>query len=948
MYQDDIVIKGARVHNLKNLSLTIPRDKLVVITGVSGSGKSSLAFDTLFAEGQRRYVESLSAYARQFLGRIRKPDVDSIEGIPPAIAIEQKVNTRNPRSTLGTSTEIYDYLRLLYARVGVTYSPVSGKEVTRHSQDDVLRHILSMTQDQYVYILAPFGWNEEKKRVEKLLRLQEEGYSRFFNGKEVLRVESLLQDMALYAAQDIVLLVSRASSENSPDNKARLLDSIQTAFSIGDGVLYVDNGERSVFSTRFEADGITFMEPNEYLFSFNNPLGACPECGGYGMVTGIDESLVIPDPELSLYQNAVACWRGEVMSQYKDAFIQNAPGTGFPVHKPYKELTPGQKTLLWNGAGSTPGIHAFFEQLEEARYKIQNRIIISRFTGKTVCPVCLGSRLRKEASYVKIHGKRIDELLDMSIGDLYDYFAHIPWTEYQLNIAARTIEEINGRLRFLTRVGLNYLTLNRKSSTLSGGESQRVNLVSSLGSSLVGSMYILDEPSIGLHPRDTQRLLQTLKSLRDLGNTVIVVEHDEEIMRSADQIIDIGPLAGKDGGRLTYQGPPPMPGADIECGESRTLQFLTNPNVIPLPAQRRKWNSYIAVQGARHNNLKNVDVKFPLQVLTAVTGVSGSGKSSLIRDVLYYALCRELNQGSVPKPGLFRQLTGDIHRISGVEMIDQNPIGKSTRSNPVTYIKAYDDIRRLFSEQPYARMNGYGHSHFSFNIEGGRCPECLGEGSVKVEMQFMADVILTCESCGGRRFKPDILEVRYQDKNIADVLDMTVDEAISFFAAQKESTARRIAGRLEPLREVGLSYVKLGQNSSSLSGGESQRVKLAYFLSGETAVQNRLFIFDEPTTGLHAYDISKLLQSFNALISRGHTVLVVEHNIDVVKCADWVIDMGPDAGETGGYCCFSGTPEELARRDDLPTGRALGGKVSFPDVEQFHDSQSNNTSKKIG
>lgn len=928
MSEEKIVVKGARVHNLKNLSIEIPRDQFIVITGVSGSGKSSLAFDTLFAEGQRRYVESLSAYARQFLGRIKKPDVDLIEGIPPAIAIEQKVNTRNPRSTLGTSTEIYDYLRLLYARIGRTYSPVSGKEVTRHTVVDVLQFLFTLPENSHALILAPFGWDDRQRRVEILLQLQQEGFARFWDGKEMIRIEDILQQKIKYDNRDVFLLTGRVSPADNPDNRARITESINTAFSAGQGTLFIQTEERVVpFSTRFEADGITFMEPNEYMFSFNNPLGACPVCGGYGQVTGIDESLVIPDTGLSVYQDAVACWRGDVMKTFKEEVIRNASAAGFSIHKPYRELTDREKDWLWNGDDRITGINKFFKQLESARYKIQYRIIISRFTGKTLCPECSGTRLRKEASYVRISGMRIDQLLDMPVSQLAVFMDSVSLTQRELEIAGRTLEEIRSRLHFLNQVGLGYLTLNRRSATLSGGESQRVNLVSSLGSSLVGSLYILDEPSIGLHPRDTQRLLASLKALKEMGNTVIVVEHDEEIMRAADQIIDIGPLAGKDGGNLMYQGPPVLPGQKIDTGQSRTLRFLSDTNVIPVPVRSRTWNSYIMVRGASHNNLKDIDVKFPLQVFTAVTGVSGSGKSSLVRDVLYYALSRHYNQARTPAPGKFDGLGGDLHRLAGVELVDQNPIGKSSRSNPVTYIKAYDDIRKLFSEQPYARMNGYGHSHFSFNIEGGRCPECQGEGVVKVEMQFMADVVLTCESCGGRRFKPDILEVRYKDKNIYDVLEMTIEEAIAFFSSQKESAALRIADKLRPLDEVGLSYIKLGQSSSSLSGGESQRVKLAYFLSRESSETNRLFIFDEPTTGLHVFDIEKLLKSFQILIKNGHSVLVVEHNMDVVKCADWVIDMGPDAGQNGGTCCFCGTPRALAERTELPTGKALRSKI---------------------
>lgn len=928
MAEEKIVVKGARVHNLKNVSVAIPRDKLIVVTGVSGSGKSSLAFDTLFAEGQRRYVESLSSYARQFLGRVKKPDVDSIEGIPPAIAIEQKVNTRNPRSTLGTSTEIYDYLRLLYARIGKTYSPVSGKEVTRHSQEDVVRYILSLPKEKYALVMAPFGWDDAQRRVEKLLALQQDGYARFFDGKEAVRVEDVLQRLAEYETIDLMLLTGRVEPEDTPDNKARILESVRSAFSVGDGALFVYDGKQPVpFSTRFEADGITFQEPEEFLFSFNSPLGACPECGGYGQITGIDEALVVPDKTLSVYQDAIACWRGEVMSFFKNQVIDHAAEVGFSIHTPYEKLSQKEREWLWSGDENVAGIHRFFKHLESARYKIQNRIMISRFTGKTRCPECGGSRLRKEASYVKVHGKRIDELLEMSIEKVTAFFYDTLWTHQEQEIAGRTLQEIRSRLTFLNQVGLGYLTLNRRSSTLSGGESQRVNLVSALGSSLVGSLYILDEPSIGLHPRDTQRLLKSLKSLKDLGNTVLIVEHDEEIMRAADQIIDIGPLAGKDGGKLIYQGPPLAPGQPFKEKESRTLRFLSNPQVIPIPNKRRSWNSFIAVKGAAHNNLQHIDVKFPLQIFTAVTGVSGSGKSSLVRDILYNALAREYNQGRVPAPGKYDTLYGDIHRLGGVELVDQNPIGKSSRSNPVTYIKAYDDIRKLYSEQPYARMNGYGHSHFSFNIEGGRCPDCRGEGVVQVEMQFMADVVLTCDACGGKRFQPDILEVRYKEKNIHDVLEMTVKDAIDFFASQEEPAAKRIAQKLKPLDDVGLSYIKLGQSSSSLSGGESQRVKLAFFLSRDTLKGKRLFLFDEPTTGLHVYDIARLLKSFNALIDKGHSVLVVEHNMDVVKCADWVIDLGPGAGDKGGFCSFAGTPEALAERVDLPTGAALHEKM---------------------
>lgn len=919
-----IHIKGARVNNLKNIELKIPRNCFAVITGVSGSGKSSLAFDTLFAEGQRRYVESLSAYARQFLGRIRKPDVDFITGIPPAIAIEQKVNARNPRSTLGTVTELYDYLRLLYARIGKTFSPLSGREVRHDRPEDVSDYIFSLPKDSYAYIMAPFGWEQAGRRTEKLMELQQQGYTRFFDGKEMLKVETLLQNREAYASKPVLLLLDRIPVCDTPDNRARALDSIANAFSMGEGRLFVN--DRS-FSTRFEADGIRFEEPDEYLFSFNSPLGACPRCGGYGNIVGIDESLVIPDPQLSVYEDAVACWKGEVMRQYKLRFIQKAVPLGFPIHTPYCLLSPAQKALLWNEEKAFTGIRAFFRQLEKEKYKIQCRVMISRYTGKTLCPVCKGSRLRPEALYVKTGGKSIDQLLDLSLADLAAFFESLQLSPRDAKVSCRLLAEIKTRLAYLNKLGLGYLSLNRKSNTLSGGESQRVNLAHALGSSLVGSLYILDEPSIGLHPRDTQKLIETLRDLRDLGNTVIVVEHDEDIMRAADRIIDIGPLAGSHGGEISYQGPAPELHAPIDCGQSRTLEFLTHPHSIPIPTRRRRWNSYIDLNGVSENNLQHIDVRFPLQALVAVTGVSGSGKSSLVSDVLYPALYRELNQFGGKKAGKFVSIGGDTGRLSNVEMIDQNPIGKSSRSNPVTYIKAYDDIRRLFSMQTYARMNGFGHSHFSFNIDGGRCPDCLGEGFIKVEMQFMADVILPCESCGGKRFRSEILEVKYRGRNIYDVLEMTVEEAVDFFGSDADPLALKIAERLQPLMEVGLSYIKLGQNSATLSGGESQRVKLASFLGKDSAREARMFIFDEPTTGLHYYDIAKLLHSFEALISRGHSIVVVEHNMDVVKCADWVLDLGPDAGDRGGRLCFAGTPEKLIL-EDSPTGLALRRKMT--------------------
>ena len=926
MEKKEIHIRGARINNLQNIDVDIPLGKLVVITGISGSGKSSLAFDTLFAEGQRRFAESLSSFARQFLGRMSKPDVDLISGIPPAIAIEQKVNTRNPRSTVGTSTEIYDHLRLLFARIGKTYSPISGRQVRCDTAKSVAEYLCTLEKDSTALILADIRWQEDGK-IEKLLNLKEEGFTRIATRDgRMARMEEALQHIGDFGGEWL-LLADRISIDTDEDSVSRMLDSAQTAFAKGGGFLCVWSEEAGArdFSNLFEADGIRFEEPSEHLFSYNSPLGACPVCGGYGKTIDIDESLVIPDPTLSVYQGAVACWRGEVMKQLNDELILNAHKFDFPVHKPYIDLTQAQKDLLWNGNEHFTGITPFFKWVESQRYKIQYKYMLSRYSGKTVCRACGGSRLRPEALYVKIGGKNIHELMSLPIGELVRFFDALELDDYDRTIAERPLREIRSRLRYICDVGLSYLTLNRASNTLSGGESQRINLVSTLGNNLVGSMYILDEPSIGLHERDTQRLIGVLQRLRDLGNTVIVVEHDRHIIEAADQLIDIGPYAGVNGGRIVFQG---SIAEGIRAGaHSLTLDYLSGARTLPVPAKKRPWRYAVEVVGAQENNLKNISVKFPLRCLTVVTGVSGSGKSSLVGDILYPAVYRHLNQvGS--KPGIHKEIRGDLNKIAAIEYIDQNPIGKSSRSNPVTYLKIYDDIRKLFAEQPYARMSGYGHSHFSFNIDGGRCPECLGEGIIRIPMQFMADVEMVCDSCGGKRFKSDILEVTYQGKNISDILDMSVEEAIAFFGSQPEALARRIADRLQPLVDVGLSYVSLGQSSSSLSGGESQRIKLASFLGKDFEAKGSiLFVFDEPTTGLHFYDIEKLLTAFSALVARGHSILVVEHNLDVIRAADWVIDLGPDAGAAGGQVVFEGTPEALAEADTW-TARALRDDTS--------------------
>jgi excinuclease ABC subunit A len=923
-----IELKGVRTHNLKNIDIKIPYEKLIVITGLSGSGKSTLAFDTIFAEGQRRYVESLSSYARQFLGRMSKPDVDTISGIPPAIAIEQKVSSRNPRSTVGTSTEIYDYLKLLYARVGRTFSPVSGCEVKAHSVSDAVNYILSFQAQTPLLVLAPFANKNCSGLAEWLTNLVEHGFSRITVDGAIMRITDVLPEIDRLKKKTFCLLVDRITVANDAESVARFGDSAQTAFSEGNGVCIISTystekkkQKSQIFSLHFEADGITFEQPSEYLFSFNNPLGACKRCGGYGSITGIDENLVIPNKTLSVYNQAIACWRGEVLHTYYENLIMSASKFNFPIHRPYCGLTKEERDLLWKGNQYFCGITDFFNQLDAQKHLIQNRVLIARYTGKTVCPECEGTRLRKEANYVKINGKSISELAKMSVEELKYFFDNIKFTDYEIRIASRALEEIKNRLQYMLDVGLGYLTLNRLSSSLSGGESQRINLATSLGSNLTGSLYILDEPSIGLHSRDTMRLIKVLKQLRDLGNTVIVVEHEEEIMKAADMIIDVGPLAGRLGGEIVFQGKPEQATTE-QIKKSLTLEYLFKQKQIKTPKERRILNNYIKLTGVTENNLKNIDVRFPLGGIVAITGVSGSGKSSLVKNVLYPALFRKLNL-SGNMPGTFRDMSGDFKLIQNVELIDQNPIWKSSRSNPVTYIRVYDDIRKLYAELPLAKLNGYTAAHFSFNIDGGRCEECKGDGFIKVEMQFMSDIILECEACGGKRFKPEILEVKYKNLSIFDLLDYTVDQSIEFFAQQKEFTAKRIRDKLKPLQDVGLGYIKLGQSSNTLSGGESQRVKLAYFLSKEIAMESTIFILDEPTTGLHFHDISKLLSALNALVEKGHSIIIVEHNMDVIKSADWVIELGPDGGERGGNLCFEGTPEQLLQRHDLHTAKYL-------------------------
>ncbi|MGP1446225.1 MAG: excinuclease ABC subunit UvrA [Candidatus Limimorpha sp.] len=929
---DFIKIKNANVNNLKHLSLQIPKNRFVVITGLSGSGKSSLAFDTLFAEGQRRYVESLSAYARQFMGRLNKPDVELITGLSPAIAIEQNTSSHNPRSTVGTITEIYEYLKLLYARIGKTYSPVSGQQVRKHQVMDVVNHILALAEGTSAYIVVPLLLPEGRSLGEHLSILMQQGFSRLLVEDEIVRIDDFMGEVPRLKSDGIYLMVDRIKiGPQSNEEIGRLSDSVQTAFYEGKGscvVLSMLDGKKqsAEFSDRFEADGMTFTPPTPNLFAFNNPFGACPTCQGFGSVIGIDPDLVIPNKGLSVYEGAVACWRGEKMSEWKDALVRVAGKIGFPIHKPYFELTEDRKTLLWNGNSHFEGIRAFFQYVEEQSYKIQYRVMLSRYRGKTVCPECNGTRLRKETQYVKVGGQSICSLVQMPLEDLKRFFDTLELDETDQAIASRLLVEIKNRIDFMLEVGLGYLTLNRMSNTLSGGESQRIKLATSLGSSLVGSTYILDEPSIGLHARDTDNLIRVLKHLRDIGNTVIVVEHDEEIIRNADQIIDIGPLAGAFGGELVFQG-----AFDQlkDSKESLTAQYLTGKMKIALPKNRRSWNNAVVIKGATQHNLKNIDVKFPLNVITAVTGVSGSGKSTLVKDILYPALKRHLGETS-EKSGSFSSIEGSLSAIQAIEFIDQNPIGKSSRSNPVTYLKVYDEIRQLYSDQKLAKLRGIKPSQFSFNVPGGRCENCEGEGVTRIEMQFMADIYLPCEVCHGTRFKEEILEVKYDGKNVADLLAMTVDEAIAFFSkTSNNTTVARIVTRLLPLQEVGLGYLKLGQSSSTLSGGEAQRVKLASFLVKGQNEKPTLFIFDEPTTGLHFHDVNKLLDSFRALLLRGHSIIVIEHNMDVIKSADWVIDLGPCGGDNGGRVVFEGTPEALAACEASFTGQALSKKLTF-------------------
>ncbi|WP_304971813.1 excinuclease ABC subunit UvrA [Muribaculum intestinale] len=927
MSERNILIQGARVNNLKNVSVEIPRNHLVVITGVSGSGKSSLAFDTLYAEGQRRYVESLSAYARQFLGKMAKPEVDFIRGLPPAIAIEQKVNTRNPRSTVGTSTEIYDYMRLLFGRVGRTYSPVSGEQVRKHTVSDVLAVAGSYPEGTRVAVAAPIVLPEGRALRQQLEILMKGGYSRLVTVPDghFLEIEEILAGDSLPGASDgLMLLIDRLAVAGDGDELSRLAESAETAFFEGRDemvlLVWTDEGlKEHRFSKRFEADGITFREPSELMFNFNNPYGACPVCEGFGKTVGIDPALVVPDTSLSVYDDAVVCWRGEKMSECKRDLIRLAPQLGFPIHKPYCELTPDELDILWHGRGKFYGIDGFFKWVDENQYKIQYRVMKARYRGKTVCPECHGSRLKPDASYVKIGGRTIMELVSMPVADLRRWFSELVLDDTESRVATRLLMEINSRIGFLCDVGLGYLTLDRLSSTLSGGESQRINLATSLGSSLVGSLYILDEPSIGLHPRDTAKLVEVLRRLQMIGNTVVIVEHDADIMRAADYLIDVGRDAGRLGGNIVYQGPVnPLP---VDTADSYTVKYLRGDLSVPLPAQRRRWKDYIEVVGAREHNLKNIDVRFPLGVMTVVTGVSGSGKSTLVRDVFWRAMVRRLGEAG-DAPGLHKELRGDLSRIKAVEFVDQDPIGRSSRSNAATYLKAYDEIRKLFADQQGAKQMGFTPAFFSFNTEGGRCEECKGEGTITIEMQFMADIIIPCETCHGQRFKPEILDILYRGQNINDVLEMTVNQAIEFFGEDATSLAKKIVKRLKPLQDVGLGYIKLGQSSSTLSGGENQRVKLAYYLAQEKP-EPTMFIFDEPTTGLHLNDINKLMDSFNRLIAQGHTVLIIEHNLDVIKCADHVIDIGPEGGDLGGNVVASGTPEQIAACAGSYTGRYI-------------------------
>ena len=925
--KQNIIIKGAQVHNLKNVDVVIPRNKLVVITGLSGSGKSSLAFDTLYAEGQRRYVESLSSYARQFLGRLDKPKVEYIKGIAPAIAIEQKVNTTNARSTVGTSTEIYDYIKLLYARIGRTYSPISGQEVKKSTVTDVVNCVKELALDSKWLLLAPLHIEEGRKLQDKLKILQQQGFARVLVDHEMLRLDDFITSISDKKEKElekltIELIIDRIVVKNEEEFYNRLADAIQTAFYEGKGECFLQElsqNNRFSFSNNFELDSITFLEPNVHLFSFNNPYGACPSCEGYGNIIGIDSELVIPNTTLSIFENAIYPWRGESMSWFRDELVKTAYKFDFPIHKPYFQLSEEQKELLWTGNQYFQGLNDFFKELEEKNYKIQNRVMLSRYRGKTKCPTCKGKRLRPEASYVKINHKTVSDLVDLPIKNLVDFFKEIQLDEYEKQIAKRLLIEINNRLSFLTEVGLDYLTLNRNSATLSGGESQRINLATSLGSSLVGSMYILDEPSIGLHPKDTERLINVLLSLRNLGNTVIVVEHDEDIMKAADMIIDIGPEAGTLGGNLVAQGTY----AEILKADSLTANYLSGIKTIATPKKRRAYKNYIEIIGARENNLQNIDVIFPLDVLTVITGVSGSGKSTLIKKILFPAMQKKLeNIGE--KAGQFSEMKGSFSHIKHIEYVDQNPIGRSSRSNPVTYIKAYDDIRDVFAKEKLSKVRGYQAKHFSFNVDGGRCETCKGEGTINVEMVFMADVQLLCETCNGKRFKKEILEVTFEEKSIHDILTMTIDDAIAFFTKHKQN---KIIQKLQPLQDVGLGYVQLGQSSSTLSGGEAQRIKLASFLVKGATKEKALFVFDEPTTGLHFHDIKKLLASFNALIEKGHSILVIEHNLDLIKCADWIIDLGPEGGENGGKVLAVGTPEEVVKDKNSVTAKYLKEKL---------------------
>ncbi|WP_411767676.1 excinuclease ABC subunit UvrA [Winogradskyella sp. A3E31] len=919
--KENIIIKGAKLHNLKNIDVVIPRNKLVVITGLSGSGKSSLAFDTLYAEGQRRYVESLSSYARQFLGRLNKPKVDYIKGIAPAIAIEQKVNSTNPRSTVGTTTEIYDYLKLLFARIGKTYSPISGNLVKKHRTSDVIDFISRFEEGSKLLLLSPIYLEEGRTIENKIETLSKQGYARLKHQGEVIRIEEALK-LNITSIKDLYLVVDRIIYKEDEDFLNRLADAIETAFFEGNGSCIIESlsdKKQTTFNNKFELDGMTFLEPNAHLFSFNNPYGACPKCEGYGDVIGLDEDLVIPNTALSVYENAIFPWRGESMSWYRDQLVNNSHKFDFPIHKPYFELTEEQQTLIWSGNEYFEGLDSFFAELESKAYKIQNRVMLSRYRGKTKCSLCKGKRLREEANYVKIADKTITDLVDSPLDELAEFFKDLQLSENDTKIAKRLLKEINTRLEFLSNVGLDYLTLNRKSNTLSGGESQRINLATSLGSSLVGSMYILDEPSIGLHPKDSERLIGVLKSLRDLGNTVIVVEHDEDIMKAADEIIDIGPEAGTFGGEVVATGN----FKNILSSDTLTARYLNGDAKIKVPEKRRTSKYFLEVIGARENNLKNINVNFPLGMLTVITGVSGSGKSTLIKKILFPALQKELT-GFGDKAGQFTELKGNYTNIKQLEFVDQNPIGRSSRSNPVTYIKAYDDIRALFASQKLSKIRNFQAKHFSFNVDGGRCETCKGEGEVTIEMQFMADVHLSCETCHGKRFKKEVLEVTFEGKSIDDVLNMTIDDAVGFFDTYNQT---KITNKLQPLKDVGLGYVTLGQSSSTLSGGEAQRIKLASFLGKGTRGNNTLFIFDEPTTGLHFHDIQKLLKSFQALISKGHSIIVIEHNIELIKCADHIIDLGPKGGKHGGELVAFGTPEEVIKNPKSVTGTYLKEKL---------------------